>query len=71
MKNNLIHKHLERFLNLSKNSKSKNYSLLDDAFSNEDIIAGIDVLLSKKLQWEKLLIILKNNLLNILELNMR
>ena len=49
MKNNLIHKHLERFLNLSKNSKSKNYSLLDDAFSNEDIIAGIDVLLSKKI----------------------
>ena len=49
MKYNLVHKHLIKYLNLSKKLKSNNYSLLDDAFSNEDILAGIDVLLSKKI----------------------
>ena len=51
MKYNLVHKHLIKYLNLSKKLKSNNYSLLDDAFSNEDILAGIDVLLSKKIEY--------------------
>ena len=38
-----------------KNNQKVNYSLLEDAFSSDDLIKGIEVILSKKLLWEKLL----------------
>ena len=47
-----LNKHLNKIINFhSKKSISKSfkYPLLDDAFSNEDIIKGIEVILKKKI----------------------
>lgn len=40
---------LKKYINLNNKSSTNNYKLLDDAFSSEDLIKGIDVLLSKKI----------------------
>ena len=43
-----LKKNLKNFLK-KKQSNSKNYSLLEDAFSSDDLIKGIEVILSKKI----------------------
>ena len=43
-----LKKNLKTFLK-KKQSNSKNYSLLEDAFSSDDLIKGIEVILSKKI----------------------
>ena len=50
-------KYLEKLIdNFSNNKNNKlSYPLLDDAFSNEDIISGIKVLLSKQLTMSEIL----------------
>jgi CDP-6-deoxy-D-xylo-4-hexulose-3-dehydrase len=40
---------LKKYINLNIKKSKKNYSLLDEAFSSEDLIKGIEVLLSKKI----------------------
>ena len=49
MKYSAIKKKLINYLNSQKLTKYNEYKLLDDAFSDEDIISGIDILLSKKI----------------------
>ena len=39
---------LEKYINLNNKRSTNNYKLLDEAFSSEDLIKGIEVLLSKK-----------------------
>jgi CDP-4-dehydro-6-deoxyglucose reductase, E1 len=43
-----LKKNLKKFLK-TKKKNNQNYSLLDDAFSSEDLIKGIEVILSKKI----------------------
>ena len=48
---NNLEKKINQIINIynSKKKKSFQYSLLDDALSNEDILKGIEVLLKKKI----------------------
>ena len=64
-----LKKNLKTFLK-KKQSNSKNYSLLEDAFSSDDLIKGIEVILSKKITMGEITLILRKNLRNMLVQNM-
>ena len=50
---NIASNYLKKYI-VEKKSGRKKYSLLDDAFSKEDLIEGIKVILSKKITMGKI-----------------
>ena len=53
-----------------KNKIVQKYSLLDDAFSKQDLIEGIKVILSKKITMSKITSMFEKNLQSLLVRNM-
>ena len=47
MKLNILKKQIKKYFEKNK-KENKNYPLLDDAFSFEDLMKGIEIILSKK-----------------------
>ena len=48
MKLNILKKQIKKYFEKNK-KENKNYPLLDDAFSFEDLMKGIEIILSKKI----------------------